>query len=104
MNHTICIIEYPVFIVAYGRNCTLETSNVPLEPIYCSLKTRNNFESTRQEVENLMRRIRSAEQDFKAPGQWTMEGFLYVQEKREYPPKHVRVTTNSQIIYLKIFV
>uniref|UniRef100_A0A671KQX7 Rho GTPase-activating protein 42 n=1 Tax=Sinocyclocheilus anshuiensis TaxID=1608454 RepID=A0A671KQX7_9TELE len=44
--------------------------------------TRNNFESTRQEVENLMRRIRSAEQDFKAPGQWTMEGFLYVQEKR----------------------
>ncbi|XP_072518821.1 rho GTPase-activating protein 42 isoform X3 [Salminus brasiliensis] len=44
--------------------------------------TRNNFESTRQEVENLMRRIKSAEQDFKAPGQWTMEGFLYVQEKR----------------------
>ncbi|KAL2095129.1 hypothetical protein ACEWY4_009848 [Coilia grayii] len=44
--------------------------------------TRNNFESTRQEVEKLMQRIRSAEQDFKAPGQWTMEGFLYVQEKR----------------------
>uniref|UniRef100_A0AAR2JZ65 Rho GTPase activating protein 42b n=1 Tax=Pygocentrus nattereri TaxID=42514 RepID=A0AAR2JZ65_PYGNA len=44
--------------------------------------TRNNFESTRQEVENLMKRIKSAEQDFKAPGQWTMEGFLYVQEKR----------------------
>ncbi|XP_051536284.1 rho GTPase-activating protein 42-like isoform X3 [Myxocyprinus asiaticus] len=44
--------------------------------------TRNNFVSTRQEVENLMRRIRSAEQDFKAPGQWTMEGFLNVQEKR----------------------
>jgi len=51
------------------------------------VKTRNNFESTRQEVENLMRRIRSAEQDFKAPGQWTMEGFLYVQEKREDPHK-----------------
>ncbi|KAK1788298.1 hypothetical protein P4O66_016737 [Electrophorus voltai] len=44
--------------------------------------TRNNFESTRQEVENLMKRIKSAEPDFKAPGQWTMEGFLYVQEKR----------------------
>ncbi|XP_041948259.1 rho GTPase-activating protein 42 isoform X2 [Alosa sapidissima] len=44
--------------------------------------TRNNFESTRQEVERLMQRIRSAEEDFKAPGQWTMEGFLYVQEKR----------------------
>ncbi|XP_054651023.1 rho GTPase-activating protein 42 isoform X2 [Dunckerocampus dactyliophorus] len=44
--------------------------------------TRNNFVSTKQEVEKLMRRIRSAEQDYKAPGQWGMEGFLYVQEKR----------------------
>uniref|UniRef100_A0A8C2X0P4 Rho GTPase activating protein 42 n=1 Tax=Cyclopterus lumpus TaxID=8103 RepID=A0A8C2X0P4_CYCLU len=26
--------------------------------------------------------IRSADQDYKPPGQWTMEGFLYVQEKR----------------------
>ncbi|XP_048839413.1 rho GTPase-activating protein 42 isoform X1 [Brienomyrus brachyistius] len=44
--------------------------------------TRNNFESTRQEVEKLMKRIRSVDQDYKAPGQWTMEGFLYIQEKR----------------------
>ncbi|XP_061136334.1 rho GTPase-activating protein 42-like isoform X3 [Syngnathus typhle] len=44
--------------------------------------TRNNFVSTKQEVEKLMRRIRSAEQDYKAPGRWSMEGFLYVQEKR----------------------
>ncbi|KAM9318995.1 rho GTPase-activating protein 42 [Pholidichthys leucotaenia] len=44
--------------------------------------TRNNFVSTKQEVEKLMRRIRSADQDYKPPGQWTMEGFLYVQEKR----------------------
>ncbi|CAG5999582.1 unnamed protein product [Menidia menidia] len=29
-----------------------------------------------------MKRIRSADQDYKPPGQWTMEGFLYVQEKR----------------------
>lgn len=62
--------------------------NVVLDQINFSfdilLKTRNNFESTRQEVENLMRRIRSAEQDIKAPGQWTMEGFLYVQEKSEF--------------------
>uniref|UniRef100_A0A8C6S5N7 Rho GTPase-activating protein 42 n=1 Tax=Neogobius melanostomus TaxID=47308 RepID=A0A8C6S5N7_9GOBI len=39
--------------------------------------------STKEEVEKLMRRIRSADQDYKPPGQWTMEGFLYVQEKRE---------------------
>ncbi|XP_067842489.1 rho GTPase-activating protein 42 isoform X2 [Heptranchias perlo] len=44
--------------------------------------TRNNFESTRQEVEWLMQRMKSAPQDYKPPGQWTMEGYLYVQEKR----------------------
>ncbi|XP_034461091.1 rho GTPase-activating protein 42 isoform X2 [Hippoglossus hippoglossus] len=44
--------------------------------------TRNNFVSTKQEVEKLMKRIRSADQDYKPLGQWTMEGFLYVQEKR----------------------
>lgn len=44
--------------------------------------TRNNFLSTKQEVEKLMNRVRSADQDQKPPGQWTMEGYLYVQEKR----------------------
>uniref|UniRef100_A0A8C4X881 Rho GTPase-activating protein 42 n=1 Tax=Erpetoichthys calabaricus TaxID=27687 RepID=A0A8C4X881_ERPCA len=44
--------------------------------------TRNNFESTRQEVEKLMQRMKTADQDYKPPGQWTMEGYLYVQEKR----------------------
>ncbi|XP_033834623.1 rho GTPase-activating protein 42 [Periophthalmus magnuspinnatus] len=43
---------------------------------------RNNFESTRAEVERLMKRIRSAEEDFKAPSPYTMEGYLYIQEKR----------------------
>uniref|UniRef100_A0A665UFN8 Rho GTPase-activating protein 42-like n=1 Tax=Echeneis naucrates TaxID=173247 RepID=A0A665UFN8_ECHNA len=43
---------------------------------------RNNFESTRAEVEKLMKRIRSAEEDFKAPSCFTMEGYLYIQEKR----------------------
>ncbi|XP_057204299.1 rho GTPase-activating protein 42 isoform X3 [Triplophysa rosa] len=44
--------------------------------------TRNNFLSTKQEVEKLMNRVRSADQDQHPPGQWTMEGYLYVQEKR----------------------
>uniref|UniRef100_A0A8C7I606 BAR domain-containing protein n=1 Tax=Oncorhynchus kisutch TaxID=8019 RepID=A0A8C7I606_ONCKI len=55
--------------------CSLQTT-APVQP------TRNNFVSTKQEVEKLMKRIRSADQDYKPPGQWTMEGFLYVQEKR----------------------
>uniref|UniRef100_A0A7N6B6H9 Rho-GAP domain-containing protein n=1 Tax=Anabas testudineus TaxID=64144 RepID=A0A7N6B6H9_ANATE len=45
---------------------------------------RNNFESTRAEVERLMKRIRSAEEDFKAPSCFTMEGYLYIQEKLSY--------------------
>ncbi|XP_043927876.1 rho GTPase-activating protein 42 [Protopterus annectens] len=44
--------------------------------------TRNNFESTRQEVERLMQRMKSVDQEFRPPSQWTMEGYLYVQEKR----------------------
>jgi len=48
------------------------------------MKTRNNFLSTKQEVEMLMKRVRSADQDQKPPGQWTMEGYLYVQEKCEF--------------------
>uniref|UniRef100_A0A8C0EH38 Rho GTPase-activating protein 42 n=1 Tax=Bubo bubo TaxID=30461 RepID=A0A8C0EH38_BUBBB len=44
--------------------------------------TRNNFESTRQEVERLMQRMKSANQDYRPPSPWTMEGYLYVQEKR----------------------
>ncbi|KAM8820685.1 RHG42 protein, partial [Eudromia elegans] len=44
--------------------------------------TRNNFESTRQEVERLMQRMKAANQDYRPPSQWTMEGYLYVQEKR----------------------
>uniref|UniRef100_A0A663EM15 Rho GTPase-activating protein 42 n=1 Tax=Aquila chrysaetos chrysaetos TaxID=223781 RepID=A0A663EM15_AQUCH len=44
--------------------------------------TRNNFESTRQEVERLMQRMKSANQDYRPPSQWTVEGYLYVQEKR----------------------
>ena len=51
--------------------------------VFFPAQTRNNFVSTKQEVEKLMKRIRSADQDYNPLGQWTMEGFLYVQEKRE---------------------
>lgn len=54
-----------------------------MQIIHVFVKARNNFESTRAEVERLMKRIRSAEEDFKAPSCFTMEGYLYIQEKRE---------------------
>lgn len=67
----------------YKRECE-EFSPLRIPSRCCLLaQTRNNFVSTKQEVEKLMKRIRSADQDYKPPGQWTMEGFLYMQEKRE---------------------
>lgn len=30
-----------------------------------------------------MQRMKSANEDYRPPSQWTMEGYLYVQEKRE---------------------
>ncbi|XP_054546251.1 rho GTPase-activating protein 10 isoform X3 [Talpa occidentalis] len=47
--------------------------------------TRNRFEGTRSEVEELMNKIRQNPKDHKRPGQFTAEGYLYVQEKRPAP-------------------
>ncbi|EMP39658.1 Rho GTPase-activating protein 10 [Chelonia mydas] len=44
--------------------------------------TRNRFEGTRSEVEELMNKIRRSPQEHKRANQFTMEGYLYVQEKR----------------------
>ncbi|KFV11272.1 Rho GTPase-activating protein 10, partial [Pterocles gutturalis] len=47
--------------------------------------TRNRFEGTRSEVEELMNKIRRNPQEHKRPNHFTMEGYLYVQEKRPAP-------------------
>ncbi|XP_036379957.1 oligophrenin-1-like isoform X2 [Megalops cyprinoides] len=43
--------------------------------------TRNHFESTREEMEELMKRMKDSPQICKIPGQPTIEGYLYSQEK-----------------------
>ncbi|KAL0594029.1 Rho GTPase-activating protein 10 [Plecturocebus cupreus] len=43
--------------------------------------TRNRFEGTRSEVEELMNKIRQNPKDHKRASQFTAEGYLYVQEK-----------------------
>nr|XP_055193733.1 oligophrenin-1 isoform X2 [Nyctereutes procyonoides] len=43
--------------------------------------TRNHFSSTREEMEELKKRMREAPQTCKLPGQPTIEGYLYTQEK-----------------------
>lgn len=44
-------------------------------------QTRNRFEGTRSEVEDLMNKIRQNPKDHKRASQFTAEGYLYVQEK-----------------------
>lgn len=44
-------------------------------------QTRNRFEGTRSEVEELMNKIRQNPKDHKRASQFTAEGYLYVQEK-----------------------
>uniref|UniRef100_A0A672FW98 Rho-GAP domain-containing protein n=1 Tax=Salarias fasciatus TaxID=181472 RepID=A0A672FW98_SALFA len=46
--------------------------------------TRNRFESTRSEVESLMRKMKENPHEHKSVSQHTMEGYLFVQEKRTY--------------------
>nr|XP_056711440.1 rho GTPase-activating protein 10 isoform X2 [Euleptes europaea] len=47
--------------------------------------TRNRFEGTRSEVEELMNKIKRNPQEHKRANQFTIEGYLYVQEKRPAP-------------------
>uniref|UniRef100_A0ABI7Y9Q1 Rho GTPase activating protein 10 n=1 Tax=Felis catus TaxID=9685 RepID=A0ABI7Y9Q1_FELCA len=47
--------------------------------------TRNRFEGTRSEVEELMNKIRQNPKDHKRASQFTAEGYLYIQEKRPAP-------------------
>ncbi|XP_066488972.1 rho GTPase-activating protein 10 isoform X2 [Tiliqua scincoides] len=47
--------------------------------------TRNRFEGTRSEVEELMNKIKRNPQEHKRVNQFAMEGYLYVQEKRPAP-------------------
>ncbi|XP_053110156.1 rho GTPase-activating protein 10 isoform X3 [Hemicordylus capensis] len=47
--------------------------------------TRNRFEGTRSEVEELMNKIKRNPQEQKRVNQFAMEGYLYVQEKRPAP-------------------
>lgn len=46
---------------------------------YC--QTRNHFSSTREELEDLKKRMKEAPLTCKLPGQPTIEGYLYTQEK-----------------------
>lgn len=46
-------------------------------------QTRSRFEATRSEVQELMKRIKEAPQDYRQTSPISCEGYLYVQEKRK---------------------
>lgn len=48
-----------------------------------SFQTRNRFEGTRSEVESLMKKMKENPLEHKTISPYTMEGYLYVQEKRK---------------------
>uniref|UniRef100_A0AAV2LN06 BAR domain-containing protein n=1 Tax=Knipowitschia caucasica TaxID=637954 RepID=A0AAV2LN06_KNICA len=51
----------------------------------CVEPTRSRFEGTRSEVNELMKRIRDAQLEFRQTSPISCEGYLYVQEKRPPP-------------------
>ncbi|XP_061818545.1 rho GTPase-activating protein 26-like [Nerophis lumbriciformis] len=52
--------------------------------------TRNRFESTRSEVESLMGKMKENPHEHKSVSQHTMEGYLFVQEKRSFVSSWVK--------------
>ncbi|XP_012861069.1 rho GTPase-activating protein 26 [Echinops telfairi] len=52
--------------------------------------TRNRFEGTRSEVESLMEKMKENPLDHKTISPYTMEGYLYVQEKRHFGTSWVK--------------
>ncbi|XP_017711483.1 PREDICTED: oligophrenin-1-like [Rhinopithecus bieti] len=58
--------------------------------------TRNHFSSTREEMEELKKRMKEAPQTCKLPGQPTIEGYLYTQEKCVWGHRGIRWVSISQ--------
>lgn len=52
--------------------------------------TRNRFEGTRSEVESLMKKMKENPLEHKTISPYTMEGYLYVQEKRHFGTSWVK--------------
>lgn len=59
-----------------------------------SQQTRNHFSSTREELEDLKKRMKEAPLTCKLPGQPTIEGYLYTQEKCNVFYMHMNVLKN----------
>ncbi|XP_060127674.1 rho GTPase-activating protein 26 isoform X1 [Zootoca vivipara] len=68
----------------HGYELAKDFSDFKTELTISIQNTRNRFEGTRSEVESLMRKMKENPHEHKNISPFTMEGYLYVQEKRHF--------------------
>ncbi|XP_042306132.1 rho GTPase-activating protein 26 isoform X2 [Sceloporus undulatus] len=74
----------------HGYELAKDFSDFKTELTISIQNTRNRFESTRSEVESLMRKMKENPHEHKNISPYTMEGYLYVQEKRHFGTSWVK--------------
>lgn len=63
------------------------------------MQTRNRFEGTRSEVESLMKKMKENPHEHKSISPFTMEGYLYVQEKRKCFYAEIMSLLNNEVLH-----
>ncbi|XP_048345588.1 rho GTPase-activating protein 26 isoform X2 [Sphaerodactylus townsendi] len=74
----------------HGYELAKDFSDFKTELTISIQNTRNRFEGTRSEVESLMKKMKENPHEHKNISLYTMEGYLYVQEKRHFGTSWVK--------------
>ncbi|XP_060096517.1 rho GTPase-activating protein 26 isoform X2 [Heteronotia binoei] len=74
----------------HGYELAKDFSDFKTELTISIQNTRNRFEGTRSEVETLMKKMKENPHEHKNISLYTMEGYLYVQEKRHFGTSWVK--------------
>ncbi|KAM3847749.1 rho GTPase-activating protein 26 isoform 2-T3 [Vipera latastei] len=74
----------------HGYELAKDFSDFKTELTISIQNTRNRFEGTRSEVESLMKKMKENPHEHKNISPFTMEGYLYVQEKRHFGTSWVK--------------
>ncbi|TFK11018.1 polycystin-1 [Platysternon megacephalum] len=74
----------------HGYELAKDFSDFKTELTISIQNTRNRFEGTRSEVESLMRKMKENPDEHRNISPFTMEGYLYVQEKRHFGTSWVK--------------
>uniref|UniRef100_A0A670XSB0 Rho GTPase-activating protein 26 n=1 Tax=Pseudonaja textilis TaxID=8673 RepID=A0A670XSB0_PSETE len=74
----------------HGYELAKDFSDFKTELTISIQNTRNRFEGTRSEVESLMKKMKENPHEHKNISPFTMEGYLYIQEKRHFGTSWVK--------------